>query len=81
MQPSGRIEFLGASPHLLSLWGDGVELINKDDRRSVLLRLLEGLPQVTLTLAGQLAHDLRTWREHSMAMLNPGTILSKSFWQ
>lgn len=77
----GSIEFLAASPHLLSLWGDGVELINKDDCRSVLLRLFEGLPQVTLTLARQLAHDLRTWREESMTMLNLGTILSKSFWQ
>ena len=43
---------------LLTLGGDGVDLVNEDDGGRVLLRLLERLPQVALRLAGQLRHDL-----------------------
>ena len=48
-------------PHLclLTLGGDGVDLVDEDDGGRVLLRLLERLPQVALRLAGQLRHDLR----------------------
>merc|ERR1719440_2620001 len=43
---------------LLALGGDAVDLVDEDDRGRVLLRLLEGLAQVGLGLAGQLRHDL-----------------------
>ena len=36
------------------------QLIDENDGRAVLLRLLECLPQVGLWLSGQLGHDLRT---------------------
>lgn len=58
IQPSLYISSLPV--HLLSLRSDCVELINKDDGRSILLCFLEGLSQVTLALSCQLAHDLRT---------------------
>mmetsp|Transcript_28922 Transcript_28922/g.62307 ORF Transcript_28922/g.62307 Transcript_28922/m.62307 type:complete len:339 (-) Transcript_28922:583-1599(-) len=49
---------LHLSAGLVSLGGDGVDLVDEDDRRRVLLRLLEGLAQVGLRLARQLGHDL-----------------------
>lgn len=38
------------SPHLLSLGGDGVNLVNEDNGRGVLLSLLKSLTQVALGL-------------------------------
>jgi hypothetical protein len=43
---------------LVSLRGDGVDLIDEDDGGRVLLGLLKGLAQVGLGLAGHLGHDL-----------------------
>lgn len=45
---------------LLTLGSNGVDFINKDDGRRILLCLFEGLAQVALRLSGQLGHDLRT---------------------
>ena len=49
---------LDLSVGLLSLGGDGVEFVDEDDGRRVLLGLLKRLPQVRLRLAGELGHDL-----------------------
>ena len=46
--------------YLLSLGGNGVDFINEDDGRRVLLRLLERLSQVALGFTSHLRHDLRT---------------------
>ena len=43
---------------LLPLGCDGVQLVNEDDGRRVLLRLLKSLPEVTLRLSSHLGHDL-----------------------
>lgn len=43
---------------LLTLGRDGVDLIDENDGGRILLGLLKGLPQIALTLSGQLAHDL-----------------------
>ena len=43
---------------LVALGRDAVDLVDEDDRRRVLLRLLEDLAQVGLGLARQLGHDL-----------------------
>lgn len=45
--------------NLFSFWCNSIQLVNEDDGRSILLCLLEGLPQVTLRLTGKFAHDLR----------------------
>src|ERR1041385_8031072 len=45
--------------HLVALGRDGVHLVDEDDAGRVLLGLLEGLAQVLLGLAVELAHDLR----------------------
>jgi hypothetical protein len=49
---------LSTSPWVLSR--DGVDLVDEDDGRGVLLNLLERLPEVALALAlaGHLGHDL-----------------------
>jgi len=49
---------LDLSVGLVPLGGDGVDLVNEDDRGGVLLGLLEGLPKVGLGLSGHLGHDL-----------------------
>jgi hypothetical protein len=46
--------------HLVSLGGNGVNLVDEDDSRRVLLSLLERLPQVALRLSRHLTHDLGT---------------------
>mmetsp|Transcript_13821 Transcript_13821/g.28275 ORF Transcript_13821/g.28275 Transcript_13821/m.28275 type:complete len:206 (+) Transcript_13821:1164-1781(+) len=62
-------EHLGDDPSLdlsvgfVPLGGDGVDLVDEDDGGCVLLGLLEGLPEVTLTLSGHLGHDLRAINE------------------
>mmetsp|Transcript_25997 Transcript_25997/g.65930 ORF Transcript_25997/g.65930 Transcript_25997/m.65930 type:complete len:269 (+) Transcript_25997:609-1415(+) len=43
---------------LVSLWRDGVDLIDEDDRRCIFLGLLECSPQVSFGLAGHFRHDL-----------------------
>ena len=43
-----------------SFGGDGVNLINEDDGRGVLLCLLKSFAEVALTLPGKLGHDLWT---------------------
>ena len=43
---------------LLPLGCDGVQLVNEDDGRRVLLCLLKNLPEVTLGLSSHLGHDL-----------------------
>lgn len=48
------------SLYLLSLRSNGIQFINEDDCRSVLLCFFKGFPQVALRLTSQLAHDLRT---------------------
>mmetsp|Transcript_12337 Transcript_12337/g.18993 ORF Transcript_12337/g.18993 Transcript_12337/m.18993 type:complete len:771 (-) Transcript_12337:482-2794(-) len=57
-QQLGDDALLHLALRLLALGCDGVNLVQEDDRRLVLLRLLEGLAQVALGLAGQLAHHL-----------------------
>ncbi len=49
----------GTHLRLLALGSDGVDLVDEDDGRRVLFRLLKRLPQVALALTGQLGHDLR----------------------
>lgn len=44
----------------LTLGSNGVDFINEDDCRRVLLCLLKSLAKVTLRLSCQLGHDLRT---------------------
>lgn len=44
--------------YLVSLGSNRIDLIDEDDGRTVLLGLLERLPQVALTLSGHLGHDL-----------------------
>jgi hypothetical protein len=46
--------------HLVTLGSNRVDLVDEDDRRRVLLRLLERLPQVRLRLSRHLRHDLGT---------------------
>mmetsp|Transcript_28442 Transcript_28442/g.80059 ORF Transcript_28442/g.80059 Transcript_28442/m.80059 type:complete len:454 (-) Transcript_28442:148-1509(-) len=45
---------------LFTLWCNGIDLVDEDDGRSVLLGLLECLAEVGLTLTGHLGHDLRS---------------------
>lgn len=44
----------------LALGSNGIDLIDEDDGRRILLRLLEGLSKIALALACQLGHNLRT---------------------
>src|SRR6266545_2936397 len=64
-EPVHQREELGDDPaldlagDLLPLRGDGVELVDEQDARRVLLRLLELLPEAFFALAVVLGHDLR----------------------
>lgn len=67
-------------PHLLSLRGDGIELVNEDDGGGVLLRLLKGFPQVALRLTSQFAHDLWAWDTQTMVARGEIFIISQQFY-
>ncbi|TFB02298.1 hypothetical protein CCMA1212_006004 [Trichoderma ghanense] len=45
---------------LVSLGGDGIDLVDEDDGGRVLLSLLKGLSQIRLGLSGHLGHNLGT---------------------
>ena len=49
---------LDLSVGLLTLRRDGIDLVYENDRRGILLRLLEGLAQIRLRLTSKLGHDL-----------------------
>jgi hypothetical protein len=44
--------------HIFTFQGDGVNFINEDDCRGVLLHLFDGLPEITLTFTSHLTHNL-----------------------
>ena len=58
----GAVSASGMSGRTLNaeLWRDGVNLVNEDDGRCVLLGGLERFAQVALGLTGQLGHDFGT---------------------
>ena len=66
LQPVHQGKELGDDPaldlalHLLAFRRDRVDLVDEDDRRRVLLRLLKDLPQALFGLTVILAHDLGT---------------------
>ena len=48
------------SSYFFSFGSNGIQLINENDSRSILLSLFKGFTKVALGLTSQLAHDLRT---------------------
>jgi len=60
--------------HLVTLGSDRINLINEDNRRRVLLRFFESLPQIRFTLSRHLRHDLRTVNkeEESTSLVGDG---------
>lgn len=71
----GNNTALDLSVGLLTLGGDGVDLINEDDSRRVLLGLLEGLAKVGFGFTSHLGHDLGTvdQEEESTGLVGDGT--------
>mmetsp|Transcript_3108 Transcript_3108/g.6848 ORF Transcript_3108/g.6848 Transcript_3108/m.6848 type:complete len:214 (-) Transcript_3108:1261-1902(-) len=49
---------------LITLWRNRIQLIHENNRRSILLRLLERLPQIRLALPALPRHDLRSVDNH-----------------
>ena len=66
---------------LVTLGGDGVDLIDEDDGGSVLLGLLKGLAEVGFGLAGHLGHDLGTVdeEEEGTGLVGDGTRDAESY--
>ncbi len=58
-QKLGNDTFLDITHDLLPFWGDGIDLIQKDDAWTFLGRLLEYLAQMGLALSIKLVNDLR----------------------
>lgn len=71
----GNDSALDLTVGLVTLGGDRVDLVDEDDRRRVLLGLLESLAQVRFRLTSHLGHDLRAvdQEEESASLVGNGT--------